>query len=421
MLYKMSSHTKVVMTQSGKKLCNHITKKAIHYSNNFVSILPKIFDQQLNKLENDLEKRFLQLIAYECLYRGLIVPAEIETPYEETEYLRNLFPFESPEKGFFNQPITDYDALRLKIEPSMVFVGIPCDLGSPRPGSRFGPELLRERSLDFNFRSKIGNALWDISTGKNIFQSGNFYDLGNVAFHNKSYENCIQTIKDIALSIPFNNIPLIIGGDHSFSFPIIEATYEKRAKPFTVIQLDSHLDIQVWGKFKNFEPEHLDPINHGNFISWVHKKMPELTILQIGVFPYQSIDDGENQNQDIINYLSSISKKITNLEILSSPTYEIEWKLPHSEDVYLTIDVDVLNSFYVSQTGFPSPTGLNQQQFLTILKKICLQNNIIGVDLMEFGSSDKRELHYNASTFLTAAILEIIKFITEKTVDKGQI
>lgn len=410
-MFIVSSYTKVIQNNLSKKWQNSISRKAVGYSENFENIIPELLLQQLETKSENLKEFILQLILCECLYRGLIIPEKHLD--NELEYLQNITYFSRVSNGFFNSPVIDCNTIKNKQGNQVAFIGIPCDHGSSRPGSRFGPQLLRERSGSINFRNNGINHLFNLKSKQNVFQFKNVYDFGNIYFSKNDFDSCLNKVREVLNYIPDNVIPISIGGDHSFTLPIIEALYLKKNKPFTVIQLDNHLDIQLWGEFIDSQPKKLDKVSHSNFISWMHSKMPQLKLLQLGVSNYQSI--GEiHQEIEIGNYLSNIGTQITDMEfLLSNSINEILDKVPIDSDVYLTLDVDIINSSIMKNTGFPSPTGITFQQLYQLTKVICEKNNIIGIDIMEFGSSYKREEHYDMSTCLCFLILEIIQQINK--------
>jgi agmatinase len=55
-----------------------------------------------------------------------------------------------------------------------------------------------------------------------------------------------------------------------------------------------------------------------------------------------------------------------------------------SEDVYVTIDVDVFDPSIMPAVGTPEPGGMQWQQVLDIIKSIALAKRVVGFDLMEF-------------------------------------
>ena len=54
-----------------------------------------------------------------------------------------------------------------------------------------------------------------------------------------------------------------------------------------------------------------------------------------------------------------------------------------SQDVYLTIDVDIFDPSLVPATGTPEPGGLLWPEVLNILKQVCATKNMVGFDVVE--------------------------------------
>jgi arginase family enzyme len=413
-MYFISSYNKILEVPNGKRLYNTITKKSIGYSILFDDITDKLNNQQIEYKADNLEETILQIIVAECVFRGLLIP--IEQINSERQYLEDLTLFTRGKIGFFNCSFIDCNSLNNEEGTKIGFLGIASDAGAARPGSRYGPEIIRERSTTLNFRGIPENHLINLKAKRNVFENGNIFELGNINLTSQDHELCLKKVNLAVQALGTNIIPIIIGGDHSFSLAIIEALYSKRNAPFSIIQFDSHLDVQIWGEFNpnNSRPHKLDQPSHSNFISWVKEKVPEVEILQVGISAYQSISN-KLQEKLIIDYLGFIGTQITDIEFLTNQGFSfVNEKFPSNQDVYITIDVDVLNSCIMTETGFPSSTGITFAQLYSTVISICEDNNVIGVDIMEFGTSHKREQHYDMATRLCFLILAVIEKINQK-------
>ena len=58
-------------------------------------------------------------------------------------------------------------------------------------------------------------------------------------------------------------------------------------------------------------------------------------------------------------------------------------KLIKNKTVYLTFDVDGLDSSLMPATGTPEPGGLLWEEVLPIIKKVCQVSNVVGADINE--------------------------------------
>jgi agmatinase len=55
-----------------------------------------------------------------------------------------------------------------------------------------------------------------------------------------------------------------------------------------------------------------------------------------------------------------------------------------SQDVYVTIDVDVLDPSIMPAVGTPEPDGMSWRQVLDVIELVAHHRHIVGFDLMEF-------------------------------------
>ena len=54
------------------------------------------------------------------------------------------------------------------------------------------------------------------------------------------------------------------------------------------------------------------------------------------------------------------------------------------EDVYITIDVDVLDPSIMPAVGTPEPDGMSWRQLSDIVESVTRHKHVVGLDLMEF-------------------------------------
>ena len=54
------------------------------------------------------------------------------------------------------------------------------------------------------------------------------------------------------------------------------------------------------------------------------------------------------------------------------------------DNVYISFDCDVFDPSLVPATGTPEPGGLTWQQVQTLFKRLCVERNVVGLDVSEF-------------------------------------
>lgn len=163
-----------------------------------------------------------------------------------------------------------------------------------------------------------------------------------------------------------SNIPnsrIYLGGDHSITYH----TVKKIATENTALLIfDAHPDV-----FQQFDkPTHLDYLK---FLVEENVVKPENVIL-IGI---------RNPHPQEIQYLKS--KGITYFPVKGlklQDTCDIVMERLKEKDLYISIDIDVLDPAHAPGVSYPEPAGLTTRQLLYFLQRV--RNLIpIAIDIVE--------------------------------------
>lgn len=212
----------------------------------------------------------------------------------------------------------------------------------------------------------------------------------------KKQNDAIEEIKKLVLSIPSDKIPILIGGDHSITIGIIKGIEEKENKnekrKFSIIMLDAHADLRdEWNDDEN---------NHACVAKKISKNHK---LLQVGIRSqdyYESIEAKENPNITQI-----IKNKFTQKEF-KKQIKKLE------KNIYLTIDLDVIDPSLIRNVGTPEPDGLNWDELISIIEEITKTKSIMGIDVVEFSPRNDYEIE---AYFVAKFIYKIIS-----TIEKNQ-
>ena len=122
----------------------------------------------------------------------------------------------------------------------VAIVGVPFDGGtSYRPGSRYGPREIRNQSSlirPYGFFQKVSP-----------FDRLNVADAGDIDAAPVSIEKCYEAVEArIGAIADAGARPIVIGGDHSISLPVLRAL-AKRHGPVALVQFDAHID--TWDEY----------------------------------------------------------------------------------------------------------------------------------------------------------------------------
>lgn len=280
----------------------------------------------------------------------------------------------------FNQPLGGNEMPRFGGTPTMMrlpsattakgldacFVGLPVDIGtSNRPGARFGPRSIRaESSLLRPF---------NLATGAAPFESLMVADLGDVAINTFNLQDTVVRIREAYNTLLEENvIPLTMGGDHSVTYPILQAIAAKHG-PVALIHVDAHADVgdHMFG----------EPIAHGTTFRRAYEEgliAPELTF-QIGLRGTGYSPDDFNWSRErgftVVTADECASRSM--VELMQS----IRDKIGDCK-TYLSFDIDGLDPSVAPGTGTPEIGGLSGRQGLEIIRG-CKGLRLVGADLME--------------------------------------
>jgi len=395
-MYKLATNLHIEKKGEDKFLKQPRTNQGVRIGEHLRALLPKILGEELPSTKEEVLRT--HLMGYELLERGIVVPKET---VDQTSYFNDLSPLKLVEQGFFNCKPSRVD--KLKPEQKICFLGVPYDSGASKPGCRFGPAMLRDVSRAYGFRG----SLFSLETRNEVDISEFSADLGDLFLERSSLDEHLGSLEKVYQGIPKGVIPFMVGGDHSFTLPALAGLCKDKAEDVTLVQFDSHLDLQVWGKFKNGIPLNLDQPLHSNFVSHLHSRIPKLKSIQLGIRHYQSIPAGKAK--DVADYLNVIGTQITDQQCNSWSIEDLLDKLPKGERVYLTIDVDVLKSSDMGNTGYPNPTGISFDRLLTMARYVLKHNQVIGIDIMEFGQSSRRDEQRRECELITTLMVGLLE------------
>ncbi|MFH1189806.1 MAG: agmatinase [Candidatus Omnitrophota bacterium] len=160
--------------------------------------------------------------------------------------------------------------------------------------------------------------------------------------------------------------PVLLGGEHTVSVGAARA-FKEVYPNLSVLQLDAHYDLRDVYFGSKF--------NHGCVARRISEICP---ITQVGT---------RSMSKEDKEYLSSDSggrvKAISVYDVLEMPMWKDVVSNSLSENVYVTIDLDVFDPALVPATGTPEPGGFGWYETLSLLKEIAKDKKVVGFDVVE--------------------------------------
>ena len=160
--------------------------------------------------------------------------------------------------------------------------------------------------------------------------------------------------------------PLLLGGDHSVTHPILRSVRRHHLR-LALVHIDAHPDL--------YEDFGGTPRSHASPIARILEEGLADRVVQIGIRSTTT-----HQLEQQARYGVEVFE-MTHLD-----------ETPHiifNEPVYVTVDIDALDPAYAPGVSHREPGGLSTRQLLSILKGI--DGNIVGGDIVEYNPARDRD------------------------------
>jgi agmatinase len=177
--------------------------------------------------------------------------------------------------------------------------------------------------------------------------------------------------------------PMTFGGEHSIT-PGCIAPFVKKYKDICLLHFDAHADLR--------ESYNGEKFSHASAIKRC-LDYPNVSLISFGI---RNISESEipflKKNSSRINIFWAKDKSKWNLNKFK--------KLIKNKTVYLTFDVDGLDSSIMPATGTPEPGGLLWDETLNIIRIAAKNSKIVGADINELSPIKG----FNSYNFLVAKL-----------------
>ncbi len=242
----------------------------------------------------------------------------------------------------------------------VALLGVPFDSGSSyRSGARLGPREIRAQSSlirPYSYFQKVSP-----------FEELVIVDAGDVDAPPVGIEKAYAAIEAAVRQVlDAGAVPIIAGGDHSISLPILRATAQKHG-PVSLVQFDAHID--TWGDYFGGKYYHGSPFRR----AIEEGLLAEGGYVQVGIRGpmYGESEDFEFQK----------AHRVTTLDIGQVKQEGIARTIERIRSivrgaVYVTFDIDAVDPAFAPGTGTPEVGGLTSYEAQELIR------GLAGVDLV---------------------------------------
>lgn len=250
----------------------------------------------------------------------------------------------------------------------IIMLGMPFDgTVSYRPGSRFAPEQIRLAS-------------WGLEEYSPYFdkhlEDCNFHDAGDLEFPLGNTKKSLGVIRQNVEEIYKDGKRVFgIGGEHLVTLPEIQAI-SKYVDNLAIVHFDAHTDLRE---------EYLgEPLSHSAVIRHSAEIIGFENLKQIG------IRSGMKEEFELMKKYNTLIHEHKELDVFKD------------KNIFITVDLDVLDTSIMPGTGTPEVGGLDFNHLVGWFKYLS-QFNIIGADVVELAPD------YDASGASTAVATKVIR------------
>ena len=219
-------------------------------------------------------------------------------------------------------------------------------------GANRGPQALLDASANME--------LYDIETDFEVFKQG-IVTMDAVPCPDDP-EDMVNVVYKYARPILEDGKFVVgIGGEHTISIGLVRTAVEK-FRNLSVLQFDAHSDTR-----NEYEGSRY---NHACVMSRIGELCP---YVQVGI---RSLDASERDrlNRDHMFFAHEMLQASDVIQsILNALT----------QNVYITIDLDVFDPSIMPSTGTPEPGGLDWYTLLRLIEWVVKEKDVVGIDVTE--------------------------------------
>lgn len=254
-----------------------------------------------------------------------------------------------------------------------VLLGAPMDFSASfRPGSRFGPEAIRQVSYNLEeYSLQLQKSLEDME----------FYDAGDLLLPFGNVARSLDLIEQaVDQVLEAGQRPFVIGGDHLVTLPCLRA-FSRHYPGLKLVHIDAHADLR-----DQFIGEHL---SHATVIGTAVRTLALAGVWQFAIRSATREEHAfarENTRFYPFHLLDPLKQVLSELD----------------GPVYITLDIDAVDPAYAPGTGTPESGGISPCELLAGLELLG-QCDVVGFDLVEVAPA------YDTSSITAALAAKVFR------------
>lgn len=249
--------------------------------------------------------------------------------------------------------MTDFGgALKKNQEYEFALFGVPFDEKSCYlKGAAKGPQAIRAASTGEAINS------WTES-GVNLEEETTIVDLGDVDVSGSFWDVFAKTEDRVSEILEKGAVPVVLGGDHSLSYPIIKA-FARKYQTLDVLHFDAHPDL--------YDELYGDRYSHACPFARILEEGYVANLVQVGV-------------RAVTGQHRELAQKY-GVRMIEMKDFARNIELDFVHPLYISFDMDALDPAFAPGVSHHEPGGLTTRQVIDMIHSLKVQ--IVGLDVVE--------------------------------------
>ncbi len=254
-------------------------------------------------------------------------------------------------------------------------LGAPVDMSLGQRGASLGPSAIRTAERALPAPATIFNHQ---HVRVQPFQELTVVDYGDAAVDPFSIDRSMDPIRTLVREVAETGaLPIVLGGDHSILWPNAAAMADVYgAGKVGVIHFDAHADCST--DTLGHLATHGTPVRR--LIEDEH--IPARNFIQVGLRGYYP-------DEELLDWMSGqgmrshFMAEVERTSFFAVMERAIAEALDGPEFLYISVDIDVLDPAFAPGTGTPEPGGLTTRELFPIIRRLCHETNVVGLEVVE--------------------------------------
>jgi agmatinase len=214
--------------------------------------------------------------------------------------------------------------------------------------------------------------------GVNLEEDTVMVDVGDVDTSGDMDKSFALTEKAVAAILDKGAVPIVLGGDHSITYPVLKA-FARRFKPLDVLHFDAHPDL--------YDDLYGDRLSHACPFARILEDGLAASVVQVGVRAVTAAHRAKALKHGV---------RMIEMKDIRDPLH-----LRFANPVYISFDMDALDPAFAPGVSHHEPGGLSTRQAVQVIQ--ALKGSIVGLDVVELNPAR------DPAAITAAAAFKIVK------------